>query len=307
MLSRILVIVLAVPVLLYVLISGEFTFLTFNIVVIGVAMYEFYRILKNKGNIVYDKIGIALGLSLPVLLYYRNDISFFFKYLRIFNNQHVVFDMGGFIVFCMFTIAIYQIFESRIQNSTIELLNTLFGIVYISLLFSYMILIREGIPSGKILLLYTFISIWACDSFAYIFGIAIGGKIFHRRLSEKISPKKSIEGFIGGIVGVFIVGYYFKYMYLGIMNVFKFFGVVKEITWISEPFISENIFKLLLLSVLIAIFSVIGDLFESKIKREFGVKDSGNILLGHGGFLDRFDSALFVLPVVYYFVKYIIF
>ena len=91
------------------------------------------------------------------------------------------------------------------------------------------------------------------------------------------------------------------------MNVFKFFGVVKEITWISEPFIAENIFKLLLLSVLIAIFSVIGDLFESKIKREFGVKDSGNILLGHGGFLDRFDSALFVLPVVYYFVKYIIF
>ena len=62
----------------------------------------------------------------------------------------------------------------------------------------------------------------------------------------------------------------------------------------------------IILSILIALFSVLGDLFESKLKREFGVKDSGTILLGHGGFLDRFDSAMFVMPIVYYFVKYVV-
>ena len=308
MLSRLLVIILTVPILIYVFLSGDITFLIFNIIVIGISMYEFYTILRNKGKGVYYKTGIMLGVSLPILIYFKHDISILFRYLRIFNYKtEIAFDSGAFVIFSLMAIAILQILGSKIKNSTEELMYTLLGIIYISFFLSYMMIIREEFHNGKIMLLYTFISIWACDTLAYIVGVLIGGKIFKTRLSEKISPKKSIEGFIGGIVGVFIVGYYFKYMYLGIMNMFKFFGVVKEITWISEPFISENIFKLLLLSVLIAIFSVIGDLFESKIKREFGVKDSGNILLGHGGFLDRFDSALFVLPVVYYFVKYIIF
>lgn len=305
MLSRLLVILLAVPILIYVILVGDVTFVIFNMVVIAIAMHEFYKILQKKSIIVYYKTGLILGLSLPIFIYFRKDISFMFKYLKIINTDQISFDMGGFIVFVTLLIAVLQVLKNKIKNSTSELIHTLFGIIYISFFISYMIMIREELPNGNIILLYTFISIWACDTFAYLVGILIGGKIIKKRLSEQISPKKSIEGFFGGILGVFLVGYYFEKMYINIINILNKFEFINIIN-INMILISKNIIKLLILSIFIAIFSVLGDLFESKLKREFGVKDSGNILLGHGGFLDRFDSAIFVLPIVYYFIKYFI-
>lgn len=293
MLSRLLVIILTVPILIYVFLSGDITFLIFNIIVIGISMYEFYTILRNKGKGVYYKTGIMLGVSLPILIYFKHDISILFRYLRIFNYKtEIAFDSGAFVIFSLMAIAILQILGSKIKNSTEELMYTLLGIIYIAFFLSYMMIIREEFHNGKIMLLYTFISIWACDTLAYIVGILIGGKIFKTRLSEKISPKKSIEGFIGGILGVFISTYSFIYIY---RKLFK-----------AELFDKITLNEAIILSILIALFSVLGDLFESKLKREFGVKDSGTILLGHGGFLDRFDSAMFVMPIVYYFVKYVV-
>lgn len=293
MLSRLLVIILTVPILIYVFLSGDITFLIFNIIVIGISMYEFYTILRNKGKGVYYKTGIMLGVSLPILIYFKHDISILFRYLRIFNYKtEIAFDSGAFVIFSLMAIAILQILGSKIKNSTEELMYTLLGIIYISFFLSYMMIIREEFHNGKIMLLYTFISIWACDTLAYIVGVLIGGKIFKTRLSEKISPKKSIEGFIGGILGVFVSTYSFIYIY---RKLFK-----------ADLFEKITLNEAIILSILIALFSVLGDLFESKLKREFGVKDSGTILLGHGGFLDRFDSAMFVMPIVYYFVKYIV-
>lgn len=293
MLSRLLIIILTVPILIYVFLSGDITFLIFNIIVIGISMYEFYTILRNKGKGVYYKTGIMLGVSLPILIYFKHDISILFRYLRIFNYKtEIAFDSGAFVIFSLMAIAILQILGSKIKNSTEELMYTLLGIIYISFFLSYMMIIREEFHNGKIMLLYTFVSIWACDTLAYIVGVLIGGKIFKTRLSEKISPKKSIEGFIGGILGVFISTYGFIYIYK------EFFR--------ANLFEKINLNEVIMLSILIALFSVLGDLFESKLKREFGVKDSGTILLGHGGFLDRFDSAMFVMPIVYYFVKYVV-
>ena len=293
MLSRLLVIILTVPILIYVFLSGDITFLIFNIIVIGISMYEFYTILRNKGKGVYYKTGIMLGVSLPILIYFKHDISILFRYLRIFNYKtEIAFDSGAFVIFSLMAIAILQILGSKIKNSTEELMYTLLGIIYIAFFLSYMMIIREEFHNGKIMLLYTFISIWACDTLAYIVGVLIGGKIFKTRLSEKISPKKSIEGFIGGILGVFISTYSFIYIY---RKLFK-----------ADLFEKITLNEAIILSILIALFSVLGDLFESKLKRESGVKDSGTILLGHGGFLDRFDSAMFVMPIVYYFVKYVV-
>lgn len=293
MLSRLLVIILTVPILIYVFLSGDITFLIFNIIVIGISMYEFYTILRNKGKGVYYKTGIMLGVSLPILIYFKHDISILFRYLRIFNYKtEIAFDSGAFVIFSLMAIAILQILGSKIKNSTEELMYTLLGIIYIAFFLSYMMIIREEFHNGKIMLLYTFISIWACDTLAYIVGVLIGGKIFKTRLSEKISPKKSIEGFIGGILGVFISTYSYIYIY---RKLFK-----------ADLFEKITLNEAIILSILIALFSVLGDLFESKLKREFGVKDSGTILLGHGGFLDRFDSAMFVMPIVYYFVKYVV-
>ena len=149
----------------------------------------------------------------------------------------------------------------------------------------------------------TFILIWTCDIAAYLVGISIGGKIIKRRLAPEISPKKSFEGAIGGFIGAFIVALKFDV-------IFSFFAEIfcKNIHIFSKCSVHSNISftktEALFLALLIAFFAELGDLVESKIKREFEIKDSGTLLLGHGGFLDRFDSALFVLPVVYYFVKY---
>lgn len=121
-----------------------------------------------------------------------------------------------------------------------------------------------------------FILIWTNDTFAYIVGKSIG----KHKLFEKISPKKTIEGFIGGIVFSVIAG----------ILISKYYIEGSLLIWTISP-------------VIISIFSTLGDLIESKFKRIAAVKDSGKIMPGHGGILDRLDSIIFVAPFVYLFYQ----
>lgn len=121
--------------------------------------------------------------------------------------------------------------------------------------------------------------IWANDSFAYLIGKNFG----RYKLFEKVSPKKTIEGFIGGVVFTVITGVVVSY----------YFEMLPMIHWIA-------------LSVITGILGTIGDLVESKFKRQAQIKDSGNIMPGHGGILDRLDSLLFVAPFVYLYIHYLI-
>jgi len=125
------------------------------------------------------------------------------------------------------------------------------------------------------LLLGMFMFIWLYDTGAYCFGMTLG----RHRLFERISPKKSWEGVLGGIVAC-IAGAYVTHTWFD-----EFFQVPELTTWVG-------------LSVVVAVFSTFGDLVESLIKRTVGVKDSGNIMPGHGGILDRIDSLLLVSPAV---------
>ena len=125
------------------------------------------------------------------------------------------------------------------------------------------------------LLLGMFMFIWLYDTGAYCFGMTLG----RHRLFERISPKKSWEGVLGGIVAC-IAGAYVTHTWFN-----EFFQVPELTTWVG-------------LSVVVAVFSTFGDLVESLIKRTVGVKDSGNIMPGHGGILDRIDSLLLVSPAV---------
>lgn len=128
-----------------------------------------------------------------------------------------------------------------------------------------------------------FILIWTNDTFAYIVGKSIG----KHKLIERISPKKTIEGFIGGIVFSIIAG----------ILISKFYFQPKP------NYLQTSIFIWTISAVIISIFSTLGDLIESKFKRIAGVKDSGNIMPGHGGILDRLDSIIFVAPFVYLFYQ----
>ena len=121
-----------------------------------------------------------------------------------------------------------------------------------------------------------FILIWTNDTFAYIVGKSIG----RHKLFEKISPKKTIEGFIGGMIFTLLISY--------LLSIY--FDFFSPSVWISTGFI-------------VSIFGTVGDLVESRFKRLAGVKDSGKIMPGHGGILDRLDSVIFVIPFLYLFYQ----
>lgn len=133
------------------------------------------------------------------------------------------------------------------------------------------------------ILISIFILIWTNDTFAYLVGKNFG----KRKLFEKISPKKTIEGFVGGmlftvIAGILISRYYFNP---------------------SPQYASKSLLIWAVTAVIISVFSTLGDLIESKFKRMAGVKDSGKIMPGHGGILDRLDSIIFVAPFVFLFYQ----
>jgi phosphatidate cytidylyltransferase len=156
-----------------------------------------------------------------------------------------------------------------------DLAATVFGVWYIVFLFSFVILIRN-MSNGFYYVWLIFIGAFATDTFAYFTGKLLG----RHKLYPQVSPNKTIEGAIGGVIGCTLISiFYFNYLSI---NKYSY---------------------IIIFSVYASVFSMVGDLTASKIKREFGIKDFGNCLPGHGGMLDRFDSLLFVAPIVYYFVN----
>lgn len=143
------------------------------------------------------------------------------------------------------------------------------AVAYIGIGFMYFFETREA---GLIYILYALLIVWLTDSGAYILGKAFG----RRKLWPQISPNKTIEGSVGGTLVSVIIPI-----------VFVSFGVMEGSLWLLIPF-----------TIVLSIFGQMGDLVESALKRHFDVKDSGTFLPGHGGILDRFDSFIFVLPLM---------
>jgi phosphatidate cytidylyltransferase len=197
-------------------------------------------------------------------------IGFIMYYAIILTNEFsFILPIIFFVVILSMAIPIFN------ENyNVISLGITLIGFVYIVCFFSMLILIREHID-GNILIWLVFIISWCSDTFAYYTGKTFG----KRKLCPKVSPKKTVEGAIGGIIG----------SVLGLF-IWAYINPSMNILW----------YQLIILGVIGSIFSVIGDLSASLIKRYIGIKDYSNIIPGHGGILDRFDSILFTAPVVYY-------
>ncbi|MBP9518656.1 MAG: phosphatidate cytidylyltransferase, partial [Fervidobacterium sp.] len=152
------------------------------------------------------------------------------------------------------------------------------ALIYVSFLLSFFLPIYD--LYGAAIALLTLTLSWAYDSFAYAFGVSTGGK---HKLHSYYSPNKSWEGLFGGIFGTFL----YILLYQNLANLF-FNANMK----FSLPF---TIF----LSIVTGIFDTFGDLFESSIKRHYGVKHLGNLMPGHGGILDRIDGLLFITPIMY--------
>ncbi len=176
----------------------------------------------------------------------------------------------------MLGIMIVRLFSSRPVDSALEdVAYTILGVFYVALLFSYQIVIRLG-ENGKQWLVFLYFIIWASDIGAYSIGIPFG----RHRLYEKVSPKKSLEGLAGALVASAAMALLCRIWFMPPITMIEAVG----------------------LALLLAIVGTIGDLVESLFKRAAGVKDSGIIIPGHGGILDRMDSMLFAAPVLYYYL-----
>lgn len=164
--------------------------------------------------------------------------------------------------------------ERELKDATVDIAFKGLGIIYIALPLSYLIFLREE-TNGQWWLLLLLVIIWANDTFAYFTGKGIG-----KTGLSRISPKKTVEGAIGGLLGGFVAAF----LYNGFLSMGLSVGAVA------------------VLSVVIGAVGIIGDIAESLLKRAAGVKDSGTIIPGHGGVLDRIDSLIFPIPLIYYFV-----
>ena len=175
------------------------------------------------------------------------------------------------------------LFYDNIQTISISS-KYLYILGYIILPFVFITKISFGaIDYNPKIIIGLFILIWTNDTFAYIVGKSIG----KHKLFEKISPKKTIEGFIGGITFAIVAGYLISRYYIKA----------------SLQFSDKSILIWTIIAVIVGVMGTIGDLIESKFKRIAGVKDSGKIMPGHGGILDRLDSVIFVAPFVFLFYK----
>ncbi len=190
---------------------------------------------------------------------------------------------------CLYVVLIFIFMLLKFESTKFEqAVIAIFSSVCIPFSFSLMIVFRDIYKhfdgytktDGVFLLVLSFFAAWMTDIFAYF----VGSKLGKRKLCPKISPKKSVEGAIGGVVGAVLLNTLLLYIFKNF-----FFEGESILSYITVIF----------LSVILSVISIFGDLAASTIKRNFGIKDFGKLLPGHGGIMDRFDSALFVMPVLY--------
>ncbi len=165
-----------------------------------------------------------------------------------------------------------------------QILSVFFGFFYVAVMLSCVWLTRS-LENGSYLVWLIFLSAWGCDTCAYCFGRLFG----KHKMTPELSPKKSVEGAIGGVAGAAVLAILYGFIFRSGMG-----ASVAYIFWLA------------LITAIGALIAIVGDLAASAIKRNYDIKDFGKLIPGHGGIMDRFDSVIFVAPVIYFLSLYLI-
>ena len=266
-LTRLPITLIGIPAVIYLLREGGIIFAGFISIVIFLSLIEFYDLKTISGSRPNKFIGVLMALAIC------------FMYIE-FPNPNAINLLSFFTI--MIILSLFLEMFSGHENPLDNINITFGGVLYIAGLLGTMIALRNWDSfNGTRFTMAMIFSVWLCDSCAYTFGMLWGKK----KLIERVSPKKTIVGFVAGILGSFLSFYFMD-------NI----GFIK---------IELNLIHLLILTFIVGICGQLGDFVESMFKRDAGVKDSGKILLGHGGVLDRFDSLIFTSPLVFIFVSFL--
>jgi phosphatidate cytidylyltransferase len=265
---------------------SSYTYLLVVLVISIGALREFYNIstprrsanetLWNK----YKKLAIALGVMAILFSFFSNGglprfgsgmvdtISTFFS-----NRKFSLLDVGLFLPMMLFVFFIVELY-SKSENPFDNIGWNVVALVYIVM--PMLLMNKLYFDNGPIFLLATIFIIWIYDSACYVFGSLLG----KNPLMPRVSPKKTKEGLIGGLIATLVIIYF----------------VYNRIPWLADLKLSNALWVVLALVTCVA--ATFGDLVESLLKRSVDVKDSGSIMPGHGGFLDRFDSVFIAMPFI---------
>ncbi len=229
-----------------------------------IGLFELYRVMKIQRT--------------PLALVGYAAAVFYYGLLWIHAEEYVTLMAIGALMLLM-SLYVFAFPKYKTEEITVAF----FGVFYVAMMLSYLYQVRQ-MPDGKYLVWLIFLSSWGCDTCAYCVGMLFG----RHRLAPVLSPKKSIEGAIGGAAGAALLGIIYA----------LFLGGRMDNT--GNPVLACGA-----ACAIAAVISQIGDLAASAIKRNHNVKDYGHLIPGHGGILDRFDSMIFTAPAIYFAITFL--
>jgi phosphatidate cytidylyltransferase len=305
--TRLAVSFLAIPIIVWSAWVGGVAFFGFVALISSFSLVEYYKLMEHKGAAPIVPLGLVFGLLVNGAFIYERFQVEFYLFLERCGIRLAMFSQLQFllVVLLLFVLVVLLVELFRTRGSpSLNIAATVSGVVFISLFFGTLIGLRELFPYGfpihkffptslsmeeHLPLIhqwggYTMIAllatIWSCDTAAYVGGASLG----KRKLFERVSPKKTWEGAAFGFVAAvatMVAAQAFLLDYLRLADA-------------------------MVVGAIVGVFGQLGDLIESRFKRDAGVKDSSSIIPGHGGVYDRFDSLVFVSPIVYLYIDFVV-
>lgn len=248
---RVLAAIAGVPLIIYITYLGGYYYFGLVLLIAVVGLLEYLAMVKTADFVLPSLIPLSAALFIMGVQFLRPE---FFSLALVLTA----------LLFALLSVLYFP------RLKPWELMTAIWGIIYIAGFLSYLLLLR-AVEQGFTLSLFLFIGIWVNDSGAYFCGLSLG----RRKLAPLLSPKKTVEGALGGIICTLIA--------------LLVFAVITNL----------DLFMAGIAALLISLAGMGGDLVISALKRHFQVKDTGKIIPGHGGFLDRFDSLIFAAPLLY--------
>ncbi len=308
LLTRVLVALIAIPLILWLTMQGGYLFFALVALISALSLHEFYRLAGAKGVFPLKTLGLATGFVVNGVFVYERlevDVYSFFAVRGIHLPMYSLHQVLTIVLLIfLLTVTLVELFRTK-GSPILNVAVTIAGVVVISLSFGTLIMLREIFPFalpvskffqpgtgaaeqlaqvdrwGGFTVISLFAAIWLCDTAAYFGGSAFG----RHRLFERVSPRKTWEGAVFGFLFAVMTMIAAKYLVL---------------TYLA-------LHHAVLLGAFVGVFGQLGDLIESRFKRDAKVKDSSTLIPGHGGAYDRFDSLVYLSPIVYLYIELFVF